>query len=199
MGEDRGVWTPYPRGSTPLPHPIFSSLPPPPFFLNFFQVPPAQNSGFCPTLPTHLPPCPLFVKSHPTPVPLTPGSPSPCSPPQLRSNIDWLLFRIHKWHPISCPPWVGSRKSASCNLGNEKPCYYNAWVYLNFNILNLHLVVPGHQHAQCWRHKVRYISFILSLNIYISNMLLPIRWHLSKWMTRPFKNLLHFNDWHSLN
>ena len=36
VGEDRGVWTPYPRVQPPYPHPNFSSLPCPPFFPIFF-------------------------------------------------------------------------------------------------------------------------------------------------------------------
>ena len=50
VGKERGVWTPYPRGSPPLyPRPFFSSLPPPPFFPHFFWGGyPRPNSDFLP-------------------------------------------------------------------------------------------------------------------------------------------------------
>ena len=43
VGEDRGVPTPYPRGSTPLPPQIIFISTPAPFFPYFFSGYPAQN------------------------------------------------------------------------------------------------------------------------------------------------------------
>ena len=56
MGEDRGVWIPYPRGWTPLPPPSFLLPTPAPFFSLFFSGTPAPNSDFLPAPPSHLTP-----------------------------------------------------------------------------------------------------------------------------------------------
>ena len=83
VGDDGGVWTLYPWGSTPLPPPIFSSQPPHPFFLlSFYGGTLAQNSDF-------LPP-PIFCQKTPSPPP--PGPRTPCPPPrqQLLVMGTWL-------------------------------------------------------------------------------------------------------------
>ena len=60
VGEDRGVWTPYPR-------PILSSLPPPLFFLIFFGHPRPKFRSFYPhPHPSDPRPRPFFVKSSPS-------------------------------------------------------------------------------------------------------------------------------------
>ena len=65
VGENRGVWTPYPRGSSPLSPPKFF-LPAPLFFLFFFRGTPAQNSDFfCPG-PSD--PRPFFRQKPPDPL-----------------------------------------------------------------------------------------------------------------------------------
>ena len=67
VGEDRGVWTPYPRGSTPLPPPIFF-LPTPPLFPQFFfRVPPPKFQIFCPRPPPIWPSAHFFCQNPPYP------------------------------------------------------------------------------------------------------------------------------------
>ena len=68
VGENRGVWTPYPQGSTPYPCPFFSSLPRPlffPYFSSGYPRPKLRFFFFCSA------PRPFSVKSPPTPTPLT--------------------------------------------------------------------------------------------------------------------------------
>ena len=63
------VWTPYPRGwPPPLPPPNFSSLPRPPFFPIFNQVPPPKIQIFrpAPHPPAHLTPPPAHFSSKAT-------------------------------------------------------------------------------------------------------------------------------------
>ena len=56
VGENRGVWTRYPQGSTPYPRPFFSSLPRPLFFPYFSSGYPRPKLRFflC-SAPTHFP------------------------------------------------------------------------------------------------------------------------------------------------
>ena len=63
MREDRGVSTPYPRGSSPLPSPSFSSQPPPPNFL--FSGTPAKIQILCRPSDT----APPILRQHPPPPP----------------------------------------------------------------------------------------------------------------------------------
>ena len=78
VGEDRGgSGPPTPGVHPPYPHPFFSSLPLPPFFLTFFsRVPPPKIQIFC-----HLPPAHFSSKAPPTPASLPPGPPSHLSSP----------------------------------------------------------------------------------------------------------------------
>ena len=64
VGEDRGVWTPCPRGSPP-PTPAQFFLPTPaPFFPYFFRVPPPKSRFFAPApRPSGPRPRPFFVTS----------------------------------------------------------------------------------------------------------------------------------------
>ena len=82
--EDRGVWTPYPQSSTPLPLPIFF-LPTlyPLFSPILFSGTPAQNSNFLPPPPPRPPDTrPFFVKAPLPPNPRAPAPPPPCPPPR---------------------------------------------------------------------------------------------------------------------
>ena len=90
---------PGPRGSIPYPSPIFSSLPRPVFFLIFLPGTPAQNSDFLPPPhPSDPAPCPFFVKSPPTPAPLTPGSPVlPHVSNKTSYEILWSLEAMRPW------------------------------------------------------------------------------------------------------
>ena len=67
-GGGQGVSTPYPRGSSPLISPNFSSLPPPPYFL-FFGYP-RPNSDFFATAPAHLTPPPPILRQKPPSLPI---------------------------------------------------------------------------------------------------------------------------------
>ena len=92
VGEDRGVWTPYPRGSTPpTPAQFFLPTPAPFFFLFLFSGIPVQKSDFLPPPiwpPPPPPPLPFFVKS--------PLPPSPCPPNEMMS-LQRLLYKFAKF------------------------------------------------------------------------------------------------------
>ena len=84
VGEDKGVWTLYHRGWTPLPPPnFFLPIGPAPFFPIFFSGAPAQNSDFSSPPPGHLTPAHFSSK---TPLP-PPPNPRGCV------VLKWLCWK----------------------------------------------------------------------------------------------------------
>ena len=65
MGEDRGVWIPYPRGWTPLPPPSFLLPTPAPFFSLFFFGYPRPKFRFFASAPLPSDPRPNFSSKAP--------------------------------------------------------------------------------------------------------------------------------------
>ena len=91
-GRTGGVWTPYPRGSTPIPPSKFFLPNPTPFFpLFFFSGTPAQNSDFCPR-PAPIwpsPPAHFSLKATLPPTPYLLGPQPPMSSPTPLSLIQF--------------------------------------------------------------------------------------------------------------
>ena len=80
VGEERGLWTPYPLGfNPPTPAQIFAPYLCPLFSLFFWGVPLPKIPIFSPRPADPCPPRPFLVKSPPTPDPLTPEPPTPLS------------------------------------------------------------------------------------------------------------------------
>ena len=132
VGEDRGMWTPYPRGSTPYPRPIFSSLPPPPFFPYFFFGYPRPKFRFLASAPSpsHPRPPPIFRQKPPYPRPLNPRAPDPPvllpppPPPHITVTSKWapwhlksLLFRL------IAQPFVQARIKENTNAPRHWPLW----------------------------------------------------------------------------
>ena len=143
MGEERGVWTPYPRGSTPsTPAQFLTRYPHPLLFQNFFPGTPAPKSDFLP------PPPPIFRQK--------PPPPPPYRTPRHHQILGFLiliirLFKAYVWriccvtrYPVSmtmCINWLRPNDAYRASQSKSK---------IGSNNGLSPIPAPSHYLTQCW-------------------------------------------------